>query len=373
MATKVTLRQKKISKDRKSLYLDFYPAIKHPDTGKPTRREFLGLYIYEKAKTPVDKQANKDTMQLAENIKAQRQLDIQNSEYGFLSGKKKKADFVQYFTSLAEKRTGSNANNWTSALNYLNDFTNGSWLFSDLNEHTCIEFREYLQTAKTKRSKDRQLSTNAALSYFSKFKTALKKAYKDGYLDTDLSSKVAGVKPEETQREYLSNEELNKLAKTECTIPVLKIAALFSALTGLRFSDIAKLTWKEVNHNKEIGYYLQFRQQKTKGTETLPISEQAHSLLGERKEPESQVFEGLKYSAYVNAHLIKWCAKAGITKHITFHSFRHTYATLQLSSGTDIYTVQKLLGHRNSKTTQVYLNLVDQKKKEAANKIKLDL
>jgi hypothetical protein len=77
MATKVTLRQKKISKGRQSLYLDFYPAIPHPETGEPTRREFLGLYIFEKPKTPIDKQHNKETLQLAEQIR-QKQENLLN-------------------------------------------------------------------------------------------------------------------------------------------------------------------------------------------------------------------------------------------------------------------------------------------------------
>ena len=65
--------------------------------------------------------------------------------------------------------------------------------------------------------------------------------------------------------------------------------------------------------------------------------------------------------------------KAGITKNITFHCARHTYATLQLTLGTDIYTVSKLLGHKELRTTQIYAKVIDDKKKEAANKIKLDL
>jgi site-specific recombinase XerD len=64
---------------------------------------------------------------------------------------------------------------------------------------------------------------------------------------------------------------------------------------------------------------------------------------------------------------------AGITKNITFHCFRHTFATLQLSKGTDIYTVSKMLGHRELKTTQIYAKIIDQTKRDAANKIKLDL
>jgi len=104
----------------------------------------------------------------------------------------------------------------------------------------------------------------------------------------------------------------------------------------------------------------------------MPISEQAYSLLGEPKEPNNKVFAGLNYSAHENKNLSKWIEAAGITKDITFHCFRHTFATLQLSGGTDIYTVSKMLGHRELKTTQIYAKIIDQTKREAADKIKLD-
>jgi integrase len=126
-----------------------------------------------------------------------------------------------------------------------------------------------------------------------------------------------------------------------------------------------------VQHSNEIGHYIRFRQQKTKGAETLPISEQAFSLLGEQFENEERVFIGLKYSAWHNLKLQQWVMKAGISKTITFHCARHTYATLQLTLGTDIYTVSKLLGHKDLKTTQVYAKIIDEKKKDAANKIQL--
>lgn len=58
---------------------------------------------------------------------------------------------------------------------------------------------------------------------------------------------------------------------------------------------------------------------------------------------------------------------------LAFHCFRHSYATLQLAGGTDIYTVSKMLGHTNVKTTQVYAKVVDEKKEKATETIKLDL
>lgn len=192
-------------------------------------------------------------------------------------------------------------------------------------------------------------------------------------LQTDLNSKVEGIKTAETEREYLTIEELNKLVKTPCNNDLLKRAALFSALTGLRFSDIQKLTWNELEYVEGQGYFTKYTQQKTKGVEVLPISEQAYTLLGKKNDPTYKVFNGLKYSAFNNKHLYHWIGAAGIAKNITFHCFRHTYATLQLANGTDITTVSKMLGHREIKTTQIYTKIVDRAKREAADKIKLDL
>ena len=380
MTTKVKLRQKKISKGRKSLYLDFYPAIPHPITGKPTRREFLGLYLYEKPKTPIYKQHNDDTLSIAESIRQKRDNFLNKPEIYSQYEKEQlrikeqgEKCFVEYFEKLTNKRKASNHDNWVSALNYLKSFTGGSVSFSDINESYLEDFKEYLLTTKSKKSVKTTLSQNSAVSYFNKVKATLKQAYKDGILQHDLNGKIKPIKAAETRREYLTLDELNKLVKTPCNNEIMKRAALFSALTGLRFSDIQKMIWSEIEYIEGQGYFLNFDQKKTKGVEVLPISEQAFSFLGERKEPKNKVFEGLEYSAYHNKHLFQWIGAAGITKDITFHCFRHTYATLQLFNGTDIYTVSKMLGHKDLKTTQIYAKIVDEAKRKAADNIKLDM
>ena len=394
MATKVSLRQKKISKGRKSLYLDFHPPIPHPKpflnkkTGKmvtTTRREFLGLYIYEKAKTPIDKQHNTETLKIGESIRQKRENFLNKPEIYSQYEKEQlrlkelgEQCFIEYFTKLANKRKNSNRLSWVSTLKYLDTFTNGSLKFADLNQKFLEDFKEYLLTTKSKKSDKTTLSQNSAVSYFNKVKAALKQAYKDGILQTDLNAKISPIKPAETRREYLTIEELNKLVKTPCNNDLMKRAALFSALTGLRFSDIQKMTWGELEYIKGQGYFLNFNQKKTKGVEVLPISEQAYSFTEGTESPKDMpqdklVFEGLKYSAYHNKHLFQWIGAAGITKGITFHCFRHTFATLQLFNGTDIYTVSKMLGHKDLKTTQVYAKIVDEAKRTAANKIKLDI
>ncbi|WHF51850.1 site-specific integrase [Chryseobacterium gotjawalense] len=408
MATKVALRQKTISKGRKSLYLDFYPPIINAETGEPTRREFLGLYLFiDKAElkkemqskgkskevieqlqkdlkplTSTEKKHNEETLKIAESIRQKRNNFINKPEIYSHYEKEQlrlkaagEQNFVEYFKKLADKRKASNHDNWISAYNYLKQFTKGVLPFSKLNEQFLEDFKEYLLTTKSIKSKQMikvTLSQNSAVSYFNKVKASMKQAYKDGILQNDLNAKISPIKAKETRREYLTIEELNNLVKTPCNNELLKRAALFSALTGLRYSDIKKLTWSEIEFVKGQGYFLKFEQEKTEGIEYLPISEQAVSLCGEVREPKSIVFDGLRYTAYHSKHLGQWLGAAGITKDITFHNFRHTFATLQLFNGTDIYTVSKMLGHKDLKTTQVYAKVVDEAKRKATGNIKLD-
>ena len=379
MAIKVTLLKREISKNRFSLYLDFYPEIPNPKTGKPTRREFLKMYLFQNAKNPIEKQHNKETKQIAEQIRQKRENYLNKPE--IYTGYEKEQlrikelseqNFVEYFKSLADKRKASNYDNWVSAYKYLETFTGGYLKFADLNEKFCNEFKEYLLNTKSNKNKKVTLSQNSAVSYFNKVKATLKQAYNDGYLTNDLNSKIKPIKEQETRREFLTIEEVNKLLKTDCKNPLLKTVAIFSALTGLRHSDIKKLVWGELEYIEGNGYYIKFQQKKTKSIEMHPISDQAYSLLGESKEPKDKVFEGLIYSDHENEKLKEWIKDAGITKKITFHNFRHTYATLQLSSGTDIFTISKMLGHKNLKTTQIYAKVINQAKRDTTDKIQLD-
>jgi integrase len=136
-------------------------------------------------------------------------------------------------------------------------------------------------------------------------------------------------------------------------------------LTGLRWSDIAHLTWLEVKGNDVDGWYLHFKQRKTKLYQTLPITSQAKELLGERFEANLPIFSRLKYSSKTSIELSRWAIAAGIAKKITFHSARHTHATLLLSHGVDIYTVSKLLGHKHVVSTERYAHMNDKLKIEA--------
>ena len=172
----------------------------------------------------------------------------------------------------------------------------------------------------------------------------------------------------EVKKEYLTLDEVKKLAATPCKIPVLKQASLFACMTGLRISDILKLDWCDFEVGPDQGYYIRICTEKTETEATLPISQEALELCGEWG--TGKVFKGLTRS--MTHHPLKqWIAEAGIRKHITFHCFRHSYAVIQISLGTDIYTVSKMLTHKNVTTTQIYADLVNSKKRETANKISL--
>ncbi len=359
---KVSLRSKKISKGRKSLYLDFYPAIKNPETGKESRREFLGMYIFEKPKEALDKQHNQQTKGKAESIRAIRQLEMNNGTYGFNSDAKKKKDFLEYFNKLVGKKYKSEGNygNWKSVYKHLQEYRPHGITFGDVDKFFVEGFIEHLMSTKMK--------PNSVVSYYGKLNAALKQAVKDDMIPENPTKYVDAPKAEETNREFLELEEIKKIAKMPCVFPVLKDAFLFSAFTGLRFSDIQKLKWEDLQQNKETGHYIRYRQKKTKGYETLPISKIALNIIGEPGKPETLIFKNLVYSAWQNEKLKAWILSAGITKKISFHCARHSFATLQLSMGTDIYTVSKLLGHKELKTTQIYGKIIDRKKNEAIDK-----
>ena len=281
-------------------------------------------------------------------------------------------NFINYFKKYTAKRQKTDSDNMAMAFRYFEDFiTSNNLKTCDLNESICEGFRSYLLSSPGISIREKSISRNTAVSYFAKFRSALKEAFSKGLFAEDLYSLVKPIKANETHRERLELTELQTLISTPMEPDVIKRAAIFSALTGLRFSDVKALKWSELR-GRPGKYYLQYRQQKTLVAEYMPISDDAVNLMGGKKKLREAVFQNLKYSS-IRIFLIRWLAKAGIKKNITFHCFRHTYATLQLEFGTDLYTVSKMLGHKHIKTTQVYAKVVDSKKDQTTNKIKVNL
>jgi len=353
-----------VSGAKESLYLDFYPPIRDPFTMRMTRRESLGIYIYAKPKNEMEREFNQEMIMKGEVIRGLRVQSLINEEFGFLDKNKKKADFLSYFKMKAQKKDQK----WMKVYLHFNKFVNGKCSFGDVTVELCNKFRDYLLNAHHLKRKNQKISQNSAAGYFSTFRALLKIAYKEKFFRENLNDFLESIDTTDVKIEYLTLEEVKKLVETPCKIPILKDASLFSCLTGLRISDILNLEWKNIVPASEGGYCLRLRTEKTETETTLPISDEALKLCGERS--EGKVFKGLK-RFMVFQPLKNWVEDAGITKHITFHCFRHTYATLQIALGTDIYTVSKMLTHKNVSTTQIYADLVNAKKRESANKISL--
>ena len=408
--TKVSVKLRKSElRNEWYLYLEAYPVFK-PGHDKPCReREYLnriittpmrdksrparlndyGVQTY-KPKRDMNgiiicrSKAGRETCIFADNVRILRQREYDSAELysdteqAMVEKKARgQADFIEYFGKQAAKRHKNDSKsigvNWDRAHDLLKIFTKEKPLpFAQIDMHLIESFRDFLLKAPRGGNKSGTISQNTASTYFTLFKAALHQAFIDSYFDVDIAAKVKGISGVESRREYLTIEELNKLAATPCEYPMLKKAAFFSALTGLRHSDIRKMTWKELSVEGDH-YRINFTQRKTGGVEHMPISEQAYLICGEPAEPDRLVFEGLQDPSWINRPVKKWIEAAGIKKHITFHCFRHSYATNQLTEGTDLYTVSKMLGHTNIRTTQIYAKVVDSKKEEAAQAIKLNL
>lgn len=406
--TKVTVRLRK-AEDRKEwyVYIESYPVFV-PGKKSPQRiREYLNRSVttieWDKkriARTEADGsktykpkrddngiiickgEKDQENMIYADGVRKLRQREYDNvdlySDAETAQAEQKERlqqNFIEYFDKVTAKRHANSSTsiliNWQRAVEFLKQFAGSTLLFSQVNNRMAEEYKLFLLSAPLGGNKTGTLSQNTASTYFSIFKAALKQAFVEGYFTVDLSAKIKGIQDQESRREYLSIDELNTLAATPCERDVLKRAALFSALTGLRHCDIQKLRWQEISINGNQAK-LNFTQQKTKGVEYTPISEQALQLCGEPGNPEQFVFEDLPDPSWISRPLKLWVGAAGIKKKITFHCFRHTFATLQLSNGTDIYTVSKMLGHTNVKTTQIYAKVVDEKKNKAAQAIQLE-
>jgi integrase len=366
--TKVTVRKKKLSKGRVSLYLDFYPPISHPQTGEPTRREFLHLYFIDRPRSEQETTEKANTLMQANAIRLARELQIKNGEAG-ISSTKGKESFVSYFVAFAARQTGSTAKGYSNCLKHLRLFLGKDISFDGVTPDFIDNFRYYLKTSAKIQTDGRSggLSAGTSSSYFTKFMAVVRKAKANGYISHTIPV-FSRDRPPDSLREFLTLEELQSLTDTPCEQPYLKRAALFSALTGLRFSDIEKMKWGEVQSGPD-GYSIKFRIQKTQDMISLPIGENAFSVLGKPGQPDEKIFKGFVYSNSLNLKLRIWIAAAGIKKHITFHSLRHTYAMLQLSAGTDIYTLSNMLGHKDIATTQIYAKVQEKAKRETVNKI----
>lgn len=369
----IRLRQRRTPSGNTSLYLDIYRNGKR-------EYEYLKLYLIPE-KNRADREKNRETLQFAEAIKSKRIVELRNGEYGFKSYYATDTLFFDYYKMMCEKRLGKpesrgNWGNWYSCLHHLRIYEKREKItFAEITQEWGQGFRDYLEfravawaNDKRERIKDKLLSRNSKVSYFNKLRACLNQAFEDKIIPYNPVRGVEGFKAEDGTRMYLTLDELQKLVNTECEYPNIKKAFLFSCLTGLRRSDILRLTWGDIYKQGDFARII-FRQKKTNGQEYLDITEQAEALMGVRGKPDERIFGDIYSPSATNNVIQNWVLRAGIDKKISFHCGRHTFVVMMLDLGTDIYTVSKLLGHRELTTTQIYAKVLDKNKQAAVQKI----
>ena len=375
----VRIRFKQLSNGNQSIYLEYYTGDvirKENYVGGKRKYEFLKLYLIPE-RTREDKAKNEATLALAKAIQSRRIVEVQNDAHGFQNTNKSRVNLLDYLENIGKQSAEQGSRNYArtvlNTVRALRLFRGDYIAFRDVDKEYLSEFTDYLRQMP-KASKygvlktGGRLSNNSVVSYYGTLRTAINRAYKEGIItvnptkEFDFASKV---RQEPSRREYLTLDELKTLINTECRHEIVKRAFLFSCLCGLRVSDIRKLRWCDLQRSGGR-VRIEITMQKTKEPLYLPISDEALKWLPERGEANGSDFIfPLTHEGTVNDTLQHWAKVAGITKHISFHVSRHTHATMMLTLGADLYTVSKLLGHKNIATTQIYAKIVDKKKEEA--------
>lgn len=326
----IRLRKRMTTTGNYSLYLDCY--IK----GRRTY-EYLRLYLTPE-NSRQDKERNRETLRLAEAIRAKRIIELHNGEYGFRQDIMTDIRFFDYYrTLLVSAGNNSTKGLWQSCLNYLLAYEhNHDIRFNRITAEWVQGFYLFL---------DRQALSSATKShYLNRLKTCLNRACKDGIITVSPAANIDNFRTVDSVRMYLTVDELRMLASVPCRIENIGKAFLFSCLTGLRRSDVRRIRWGDIHRQGEFTRIF-FRQKKTQGQEYLDITQEAAQLMGEHSKAESYVFNGITDIHRSNKIIREWVHQAGIKKDITFHCARHTFAVMMLDIGTDLYTVSKLLGH----------------------------
>ena len=359
----VRIRFKKLANGSVSVYL----AINV--NGRRTY-DYLKLYLVPETDQAAKLQ-NKQTMEAVYAIKAQRILQITNGAAGIkkdLRNKMRLVDWLKIYQDRQVNKGKRGAKRWVRTMIFVIEGYDGGKdaTLADIDHQWLTDFMIYLMNDYVTYKKTK-LTNGTVDNYLRCLKAAFNVAVEEGIMPTNpmLALDRSHLKGTTYEREFLSVEEVKKLIDTPCRRSDIKGAFLFSCFCGLRISDVRSLQWK---HVVTAGgkMYLKITQFKTRRPLSIPLSRQALRWMPERggAGEDEYIFPPLSKNMTV---LDDWAKEAGINKHVTFHVSRHTFATMELTMGADIYTTSKLLGHTSVATTQIYAKVINSKKEEAVS------
>jgi len=359
----VTLREKPLANGNISLFLDIY-------RDGVRIKEYLKLYIVAKPKDKDERAENKETLRLAEEIRAARQSELNHSAFGLVSPVKQRVFLYDYFQNYIDAYTKKDIRMIVGAFERFKDFMAVEYphrkekmRFDELTPEMIKGFVDYLQAHSV---------GEGALGYYQRFKKVINNAVEKGVI---LKSPCTGIRctvdENSLKKDVLSLEEIQQLAQTPYQNTEVRRAFLFCLYAGLRYCDVVDLKYSNVDYS---GKRIRFEQEKTKGHSknsivVIPLSQTLLNLIGQKPEKDDYIFHLPSHTGCLKA-LRTWVKRAGIDKHITWHCARHSFAVNLLGEcQTDIKTVASLLGHSGLKHTEKYTRAVDALKEKAVNSL----
>ena len=378
------LGAKILADGRESLFLDYYfsyqmvynEKLDKQVARKDRKREFLKLYLWQAPRTPIERQQNKETLELAKKIRFERGQELLESVEGYRLKKERDINFLDYFQSYIDTYTKKDIRMVEIALKRFKDFLNDTQEYNrfakrikpeQITKDMVEAFTEYLQSRSV---------GEGAKSIYARFKKVIKYAIEhDVLLKNPCTGIVIKVDDQILRKEVLSLEEIQQLIAIhyEHENPNIRRAFIFCLYCGLRFCDVKDLTFANVDFANKL---LKFEQNKTKGHSAnsgviIPLNDGLLKLIGEPtgdQTKESLIFSLPSYEMCLKA-LGRWVKRAGIDKHISWHCARHSFAVNILNNGSNIKTVASMLGHSGLKHTEKYTRAIDRLKEDAINSL----
>lgn len=317
------------------LYFDYY-------LDKSRKKYYPGLYLFMDAE---HKQRDENIARYVCLLRDRKESDLMS---GVDIARSQELDFYKYAVVTVCNKESKNKKLYMASIRSFDGFFPNK----AINDVSATDAKRYLQKISA-------LSACTRRHYVRSLSYVFSKAVKDGLIRSNPFSGIKISVPL-AKKEFLSENEIHSVIAASCPNVEVKNAFLFSCFTGLRLGDIIAL-----RSNMISGDHLSWKQSKTGSEERILIPEIAKQYLSLSRD---YLFVLPAYKS-LRANLSALMLSAGITKRITFHCARHTFATLLLSLGVDIYTVSKLLGHSDVRVTQVYAKLVDKIKDQAIQRI----
>lgn len=329
--------ERTLKSGRTYLYLDIYYNMR-----RTTRKTGLMLI----GKKSWDDQLRKRAEQMA----AELTLKLAKHNFNLDALQGNYTNFILYYKQVQHERPDYVRRG--NVLKHLENFSGSQLQFEQVNERYWEKFSMYL--------KEIGLAQSTIFTMFGILKTVLNRAVRDRLINEN-PLKYVSVKNPKTERKFLTYDDLKKLISVDCSNQEVKQAFLFGCFTGVRLGDIEQMEWSNIKDDT-----IRITQQKTQDFVSIPLTKPAKELLDSRVSRTGKIFH-LPSRSIMSTIITSWAQSAGFPG-ITFHSSRHTFATLALTFGASIESVSGMLGHSDIKTTRIYARILDEKKKKDAEK-----